>query len=84
MITTDLRTISYGHVLARQLRSCTKRLSPDARERVLAEIETRGAIADLTGETFNCNVFAYARDLLCGRNPKKPLGKNRKLKDGNR
>ena len=80
MIETTNQTISYGHVLARQLRSAVAQIPEDRRQLVLDRIQDRVAANRLTGRGCNDRVLAYTTDLLCDRCPSQPLGKKRRLK----
>ena len=71
-------TISYGHVLARQLRSAVNQIPESRRQSLLEEIQLRVAVGGFMGQPYNNKVLAYASSLLRGTCPQQPLGRQRR------
>jgi len=82
MITRELGTTSYGHILARQLRVAVNEI-PECQRQEMADAVRAVAYCGVTGYTADPTVKAYVIDLLEGRTPSVRLGHNRKLEDRN-
>jgi len=74
MIDCSNCTISYGHILARKIRSAVESIPEPKRPELAKQIRTMDGFSWLTGYSTNPKVKAYAIDLLEGRKPSQPLG----------
>lgn len=77
MIEQGYATTSYGHVLARRIRSAVNAIPEFRRERVAGIIEDGANVQRLLGVEVDGEAKRYALDLLNGRTPA-PLGHNRR------